>query len=190
MELNKESTKNLQRTTAAYHVRPYSKEDKAAWLAVNSDKSDKDFIKLLQTARDLQKADKAYYLAIVQKSNQQLIGTLMLTALIREQYQSAFLGLAINQKQVGDQVILESFAAAMDIAFNDLDLHRIEVLYVASVMISKQTLKTLGLRSEGFRKQCFLQDQKWLDAEVFAIVKEEWQQKQVSSLMNTTYNMK
>jgi RimJ/RimL family protein N-acetyltransferase len=118
------------------------------------------------------------------------MGTTTITEVLRDQYQSAFLGLSSNQKQVGDALVIETLAATMDIGFNDLDLHRLEMLFTIHTKIVKQVLITLGMRSEGFRKQCFLWENKWIDAEVFAITKEEWSTKHVSSLMNTTYQMR
>ncbi len=188
--MDKKSAKNLERETAAYLIRPYAKNDKDLWVKSVFEAEEKDFIKLLQMSREQQKADKAYHMAIVQKNGEKIIGTVMITEIIREQYQSAFIGLASNQKQIGDQVVIESFAAMMDIGFNDLSLHRLELLYTIHTKISKQVLQTLGLRLEGTRKQCFLWDEKWIDAEVFAITKDEWAAKHISALMNTTYQMR
>jgi RimJ/RimL family protein N-acetyltransferase len=188
--LEKTSAKNLQRETAAYIIRPYTKDDKSLWLESTPDSEEKDFVKILQMGREQQKNDRAYHLAIVSKGSQKIIGTAMITEIIRDQYQSAFIGMYSNQKQIGDQVVIEAFAATMDIGFNDLDLHRLELLHTIHTKIAKQVLLTLGMRSEGTRKKCFFWDEKWMDAEVFAITKEEWATKHVSTLMNTTYQMR
>ncbi|MCB0348145.1 MAG: GNAT family N-acetyltransferase [Bdellovibrionales bacterium] len=188
--VDKKSANNLERETAGYLIRPYCKEDREMWIKSVVDAEEKEFIKLLQMSREQQKSDKAYHMAVVQKNGDKIVATVMITEVLREQYQSAFLGLSSNQKQVGDQVVIESFAAAMDIGFNDLALHRLEMLHTTHTKISKQVLQTLGLRSEGIRKQCFLWEEKWIDAEVFAITKDEWSSKHVSALMNTTYQMR
>lgn len=190
VDLEKVSTKNLQRETAAYIVRPYTKDDKTVWLESAPDSEEKDFIKILQMGREQQKHDRAYHLAIINKNTHKIVGTSMITEIIRDQYQSAFIGMYSNQKQIGDQVVIEAFAATMDIAFNDLSLHRLELLYTVHTKIAKQILMTLGMRSEGVRKQCFYWEEKWIDGEVFAITKEEWTQKHISTLMNTTYQMR
>jgi len=188
--LEKIIAKNLQRETAAYSIRPYTKDDKSLWLESTPGAEEKDFIKILQMGREQQKHDRAYHLAIVMKNTHKIIGTSMITEIIRDHYQSAFIGMYSNLKQIGDQVVIEAFAATMDIGFNDLDLHRLELLYTVHTKIAKQVLLTLGMRSEGMRKQCFYWDEKWLDGEVFAITKEEWVIKHVSTLMNTTYQMR
>lgn len=188
--MEKVNVKNLERETASHVVKPYSKEDKTNWLEANPTHEEKDFTKLLQLGREQQRMDKAYYFSVTNKQTHKLVGTSMITEILRDQYQSAFVGITSNQKQLGDQVVLEALAATMDIAFKDLNLHRLEILYTHHTKLAKQVLITLGMRSEGLRRQCFLWDEKWVDAEVFAITKDEWQSKHVAVLMNTSYQIR
>ena len=181
--MDKTATKNMYRLSSQLEIRPLAKEDKDVWLnRVAKGTDEKDFAKYLNASRQQQKEDKSYSLAVFSK-NGDYLANILISGIVRDIYQSAFISIYSFSKSIGDNLFKEAIVACLDISFKELSLHRLEILYVNDLSISKNIFLEIGFRSEGKRISSILWKDKWQDAEVFALTLDEYKRKNIEKTM-------
>lgn len=197
--------KNLHRETNKLDIRPYIKEDFDSWLKVqekntallykmsDTEKSDflsqKNYSKEVNLRRDLAKQAKAYCLACFQKSNHELLCEVWIKNIFKEKYNSCYVEVDSFNRKWGQVYSLEAISNVFEMCFFDLNLNRVEMFYIKNNLEYRDILLRLSMRSEGISKERLLKENKYIDAEVFALTKTEWQNKGVFNLKNISVDI-
>jgi ribosomal-protein-alanine N-acetyltransferase len=103
-----------------------------------------------------------------------LVGELTLSSVQRGPFQGASIGYWVDHAQAGRGYVPEAVAVALGFAFDDLDLHRIEISIIPRNERSLRVVEKLGIRMEGVALRYLQIDGIWEDHARFAITAEEW----------------
>lgn len=124
-------------------------------------------------ARDRERgADHAYPFGVF--IDQQLVGEVNLNNVTRGALQSATVGYWIDRDHAGNGYIAEAVVVTMRFAFEQLQLHRVEVCIVPRNTNSRRVMEKLELRCEGLAERFLEIAGTWEDHLRYAITVEEW----------------
>ena len=124
-------------------------------------------------ARDRERAsDHAYPFGVF--VDQQLAGEINLNNVTRGALQGATIGYWIDQARAGNSYISEAVVVVLRYAFEDLQLHRLEICIVPRNTNSRRVVEKLGLRHEGIAERYLEINGTWEDHVRYAITAEEW----------------
>lgn len=151
---------------------PQNEWDETNWVASELTKS--KFKALLKRQKKQRTADEFYEFGIFHKDDGVLLGIVSLMDISRGIFQNAYLGYRIYNNYWGHGFAQEACKAAIQIAFKDLKLHRIEAGISPTNKRSIKTAKALGLRKEGLSKRRLLVNKKWQDMVIYAATKEDF----------------
>jgi len=102
-----------------------------------------------------------------------VVGQLSLSDISGGALRSASIGYWVSQHVAGRNVTPTAVALAIDYAFSELGLHRIEICIRPENAASLRVVEKLGLRYEGRRERYIHIDGQWCDHESFAVTVEE-----------------
>lgn len=111
--------------------------------------------------------------AFVMLYDNEVVGQLSLSDISAGALRSASIGYWVSQHVAGRGVTPMAVALAIDYAFTELRLHRIEICIRPENAASLRVVEKLGLRYEGRREKYIHIDGKWCDHEAFAVTVEE-----------------
>ena len=124
-------------------------------------------------ARDRERSvDHAYPFGVF--IDQQLVGEVNLNNVTRGALQSATVGYWIDRDHAGNGYIAEAVVVTMRFAFEQLQLHRVEVCIVPRNTNSRRVMEKLDLRCEGLAERFLEIAGTWEDHLRYAITVEEW----------------
>lgn len=107
---------------------------------------------------------------IMTQDRSRVLGTVMLNQLSYGNVQSAFLAYRLGQKETGNGYAREAVAKVMEIAFQDLMLHRVEANIMPRNKASQNLVKALGFKLEGMRASYININGKWEDHFCFSLL--------------------
>ena len=87
---------------------------------------------------------------------------------------SAAIGYWLGKDGVGKGLILQSCIQLMAYGFNNLKLNRIEIKAALSNFRSQAIPEKLGFKKEGILRQAEFLNGKFIDLQLYALLKEEW----------------
>lgn len=126
------------------------------------------------TARERERAaDRASPFGVF--VDQQLVGEVNLNNITRGALQGGTIGYWIDQARAGNGYIAEAVAVLVAHAFDQLQLHRLEVCIVPRNLNSRRVMDKLGLRCEGVAERYLEIAGVWEDHLRYAITNDEWQ---------------
>ncbi len=126
------------------------------------------------TARERERAaDHAYPFGVF--VDQQFVGEVNLNNIARGALQGATIGYWIDRERAGHAFIAEAVVVLLRFAFEQLQLHRIEICIVPRNTNSRRVVEKLGLRCEGIAERFLEIAGTWEDHLRYAITAEEWQ---------------
>lgn len=102
-----------------------------------------------------------------------IIGTVSLQDIRRDFYQSCVLGYKFDRRVWGRGYAKESISRCMKVAFEEMELHRIEAHTVPENTASRKLLEGLGFAWEGTKRQSVKLHGTWRDHELYALLAEE-----------------
>jgi [ribosomal protein S5]-alanine N-acetyltransferase len=124
-------------------------------------------------ARDRERAaDHAYPFGVFVE--QRLAGEVNINNVTRGALQSASVGYWIDRDLAGNGYIAEAVVVTARFAFEQLQLHRLEICIVPRNTNSRRVVEKLELRCEGLAERYLEIDGVWEDHLRFAITAEEW----------------
>jgi len=88
-------------------------------------------------------------------------------------FRSAFLSYAVDRQLEGRGIMFKCLQQAIDIAFKDLDLHRIEAHHLPDNERSAAVLKRLNFEKEGYAKSLLKLNGIWKDHVLNALINPE-----------------
>lgn len=106
-----------------------------------------------------------------------LAGEINLTAIQRGPFQSAYVGYWIDEKHAGNGYMPESVVVLCRFAFDDLQLHRIQIAIIPRNQASRRVVEKLSIRDEGVAQRYLEINGVWEDHIRYAITSEEWDER-------------
>jgi ribosomal-protein-alanine N-acetyltransferase len=103
-----------------------------------------------------------------------LVGELTLSSVQRGPFQSAFIGYWVDEAMAGRGYVPEAVVVALAFAFEELDLHRIEISIIPRNDRSLRVVDKLAIRKEGVAERFLQINGVWEDHARFAMSSEEW----------------
>ena len=101
-------------------------------------------------------------------------GEINLSSIQRGPFQSCYVGYWIDEGHAGNGYTPEALAVVLKYAFEDLDLHRVQVAIIPRNSSSRRVVEKLSLREEGIAERYLEIDGKWEDHIRYAFTSEEW----------------
>lgn len=98
------------------------------------------------------------------------IGTIALTNIIRGVFKSCFLGYKLSESHGGKGYMVEAIEKIVEIAFQDLKLHRIEANIMPHNIRSRKSVEKLGFKEEGLSEKYLKINGKWEDHYRFTLI--------------------
>ena len=116
--------------------------------------------------------DKEYSFGIYLKDNGKLVGGISLFQISRGSLQKCLIGYSLDQQYNGRGYTTEAVSLAVEFAFNELKLHRVEAGVMLSNMGSMRVLEKAGFHKEGIEQKGVKINGQWEDHQIFAIISE------------------
>lgn len=124
-------------------------------------------------ARDRERAaDHAYPFGVF--VDQQLAGEININNVTRGALQGATIGYWIDRARAGHSYTSEALVVVAKYAFEELQLHRLEICIVPRNTNSRRVVEKLALRNEGVAERYLEINGTWEDHVRYAITIEEW----------------
>jgi [ribosomal protein S5]-alanine N-acetyltransferase len=101
-------------------------------------------------------------------------GEVNVNNVVRGAFRNGHVGYWVDQRAAGLGIIPESLVGVFGFAFDDIDLHRLEINIIPRNARSLRVVEKLGLRQEGVSERLIEIDGVWEDHARFAITAEEW----------------
>lgn len=101
-------------------------------------------------------------------------GEINLNGVQRGAFQNAYVGYWIDRDVAGRSYIPEATVVSFRFAFEDLELHRLQVAIIPRNRASRRVVEKLGLRDEGTALRYLEINGRWEDHVRYAITAEEW----------------
>ncbi len=104
-----------------------------------------------------------------------IIGVLSLLNVQRYILQSAYIGYGLAKAYCGRGLMCnELLPWAIEFAFNELKLHRLNAFHHPDNQVSHRLLKKKGFEQEGYSKQFSFGNARWSDAVMMGLVNRDW----------------
>ncbi len=118
--------------------------------------------------------DLSYRFWISKKeNNEEIIGSISISNIIRGPFQSAYIGYKLDKENINRGYMTEALEKIIEIAFEDLDLHRIEANIMPRNKSSLKVVSKLGFENEGLGKKYLKINDIWEDHIHMVLIKEE-----------------
>jgi ribosomal-protein-alanine N-acetyltransferase len=111
--------------------------------------------------------------AVELRSDTCLIGIIRITILDRTNRTADF-GYTFNRRYWNKGYATEGTRALLDLAFSNLNLHRVWATCDVRNHASYRVMEKLGMRREGLFKKDLLQKGEWRDSYLYAVLAEAW----------------
>ncbi|MDP9006168.1 MAG: GNAT family N-acetyltransferase [Actinomycetota bacterium] len=113
---------------------------------------------------------------------ERLCGEINLNGIQRGPFQNAYVGYWIDQAYAGNGYVPEALVVMARFAFEDLNLHRLQIAIIPRNRPSRRVVEKLGLRCEGTAERYLEINGVWEDHLRFAITAEEWHERRTELL--------
>lgn len=114
--------------------------------------------------------DKSYSFGIFLKDNGKLVGNISLYHIFRGSLQKCLIGYSLDQQYNGRGYTTEAISLAVEFAFNELKLHRVEAGVMLSNIGSIRVLEKVGFHREGVEQKGVKINGQWEDHQILAII--------------------
>jgi [ribosomal protein S5]-alanine N-acetyltransferase len=116
------------------------------------------------------------------RDDDSLVGVFNFSEIVRGAFQSAYLGYYGFRANAGQGLMKEALGLALDTAFGQLGLHRVEVNIQPRNTRSIGLVTTLGFAREGFSRRYLRIAGAWRDHVRFAMLIEDWRRLRRASM--------
>ncbi len=110
------------------------------------------------------------------KETGKVIGTIGFMWVSNEN-RSAEVGYSLSRAHWNKGYMTEAVAAVVDFGFRELHLNRIEAQYECDNPASGRVMEHIGMRHEGTLRERLYNKTRYVDVELYAILREEWYKK-------------
>ena len=134
----------------------YTLDTQRRWLGALPEREDLVDFGIFLTARD------------------ELVGRIQLSGISRGPFENAYLGYFVSERHNGRGYATESVRQAVDVAFGELGLHRVQAAVIPRNAASVRVLEKAGFREEGLALRYLQIAGVWEDHKLYAVTAEEW----------------
>ncbi len=120
------------------------------------------------------RGDRFVSFFVCTRETNELAGVINVMEIVRGLFHGAYLGYYAFTPFAGQGLMREGVTLALDHAFGELGLHRIEANVQPKNERSRRLVSELGFRLEGFSPRYLKIGGRWRDHERWAILAEEW----------------
>jgi ribosomal-protein-alanine N-acetyltransferase len=120
-------------------------------------------------------SDERFFFCL--KNTGEIAGSINLSQIFLGNFRNAYLGYFVGANFTGRGLTTEAIGLILRFAFKNLKLHRIEANVQPENLASIAVLRKTGFTKEGFSRRYLKIDNKWRDHERWAIIAEDWKQK-------------
>lgn len=117
-------------------------------------------------------------LLICDSAHYQIVGVANLSQIFYRAFQNAYLGYYVHVDYARQGLMSAGMPLAIDYAFEQLDLHRLEANIQPENLASIALVQRLGFTKEGFSEKYLKINGEWRDHERWALTVENWQSPQ------------
>lgn len=121
-----------------------------------------------------------YGFGVFLSTHHQLIGRVNLNHVVRGAWDNCLIGYFIDQELNGRGYATEAVRQAVDFAFHQVGLHRVEAAVLPFNKASIRVLEKCGFRKEGYAKHYLKLNGKWEDHLIYAITQEDVNSKPIN----------
>ena len=115
-----------------------------------------------------------YGFGIFLNSDDQLIGRVNLSNIVRGAWESCTIGYFLDEKHNGQGITTEAVRLAVQFGFGDANLHRIQGAVMPRNVGSIRVLEKVGFRYEGFSEYYLKINGAWEHHNIYSITREYW----------------
>jgi RimJ/RimL family protein N-acetyltransferase len=163
------------RATDEDDIHEYASDPEVVQLMIwgpNTREATRDFLaRALEAQTQWPRADVG--LAIELKSERRMIGSIGLRMKDGGNHTADF-GYVLNRNYWGHGYMTESARAILNVAFNQLNLHRVWATCHTQNRASYRVMEKLGMRREALFVKNAMEKGEWRDTYLYAILAEEW----------------
>ena len=116
-----------------------------------------------------------------------LAGEINVNGVQRGPFQSAYVGYWIDEAAAGRGFVPEAVVVLCRHAFEELDLHRLQIAIIPRNKASRRVVEKLGIRDEGTALRYLEINGVWEDHTRYAITAEEWQERRMELLLDWVF---
>ncbi|MEQ9814156.1 MAG: GNAT family protein [Azospirillaceae bacterium] len=180
----------LRLDTQRLYLRPPRMKDWKAWAGIRQTSrafltpweptwptdafSRRTFMRRLRRQIADWRADRGYALLIFDRSTEDLMGGVNLTAVRRGVAQVASLGYWVGEAFANRGIMTEAVKAVLTFGFRQIGLHRIEAACLPHNEPSQRLLTRVGFSEEGFARNYLRINGQWQDHVLFGLVREDF----------------
>lgn len=122
----------------------------------------------------LHKQGSAFYFALFDNHEQQLVGVANFTAVVRGAFYACYLGYSLAEKWQGKGLMFEGLSSAIHYLQQKQHIHRIMANYMPHNQRSENLLLRLGFEKEGYAKNYLMINGVWRDHVLTALTYGHW----------------
>lgn len=128
-----------------------------------------------QRRLELLRSDESFAdFGIFLSAGDELVGRIQLSGISRAPFENAYLGYFVSERHNGRGYATEAVRQAVDAAFGELKLHRVQAAVMPRNVASVRVLEKAGFREEGFARRYLQIAGVWEDHKLYAVTAEEW----------------
>ena len=161
---------NLSYAKDIHQIR--SNNDVMKFMDVTRTKSVNDAKRLIRNVREDYKNEKGVSWAIIEKNLKSFIGYAGFWRM-QPQHCRGEIGYALKPEYWGKGFMTEALKTIIDFGFHKMNLHSIEANVNPKNQKSKKLLKSLGFRKEAYFRENYLFEGKFLDSEIYSLLKKD-----------------
>lgn len=120
------------------------------------------------------KAGSRLDLGIFDSISERLIGKIALHSVDYGIQRSAYVSYWLDEEEQSKGYMTEALATIISFAFEEASLHRINLKIGEGNKASSKLAKKLGFKKEGTERKSLFIDGKWLDADIYGLLDEEY----------------
>ena len=148
------------------HFRPYEPRRPPAYFTLRGQREQ------IAAARRQARAGERYEFGVWERGGDALVGRISLGGISRGALQNAYLGYGIDIEHGGRGYATQAVTLAVEVAFRELGLHRVQAAVVPENKASARVLEKAGFHEEGLARRYLFLDGQWKDHRMFAMVKD------------------
>jgi [ribosomal protein S5]-alanine N-acetyltransferase len=122
----------------------------------------------------LREANDLVDFGIFLEAGDELVGRIQLTGISPAPFENAHLGYFVSERHNGRGYATEAIRQAVDAAFGELALHRVQAAVIPGNGASIRVLEKAGFREEGLARRYLQIAGVWEDHKLYAVTAEEW----------------
>jgi len=111
---------------------------------------------------------------ILLDAGDELVGRIQLTGISRAPFENAHVGFFVSERHNGRGYATEAVRQAVDAAFGELALHRVQAAVIPRNVASIRVLEKAAFREEGLALRYLQIAGVWEDHKLYAVTAEEW----------------